>query len=137
MDKISTRMLCLDKSISEFSGINLSDISQKYNLLYPAMRMHPLVINYWLNIFVYPKEAKQFSGKLSRSAWDMCKKKRLPLTGFSGTNDSKILIPLNTNYSGIEEFLHTNGSLISSLLLPENNNYSPLPSDYSGFRYSL
>ena len=122
-----------DESISEFSGINLCDIYQKYEFLYPIMKMHPLVINYWLNIFVYPREAKQFSGRLSRSAWDICRKKKLPLTGFSGTNDSKILIPLNTNYSGIEELRHTNGSLISKILLPENNKCSFLAPESSGY----
>jgi len=35
------------------------------------LRSHPPVINYWLCCFLFPKEAKEFSNKLSASAWDL------------------------------------------------------------------
>lgn len=115
-----------DKSILEYSGLNFCDTYQKNYLVYPLLRYHPPVINYWLNAFVYPKEAKQFIGKLAMSAWDLCAENPQIMTGFSGTNDSKPLLPLTTMYYDIPELLGTNGYLITNLLLPENNNYIPL-----------
>ena len=131
--KILIKYCNVDESIKEYSGINLSDYIQKTKILFPKMRMHPFVINYWLNLFLYPKEAKQFTLKLSKSAWDICREKNHPMTGFSGTNDSKILLPLNAKYFSIKELKHTNGTLISHLLLKENNRYDTLKPDCTGF----
>jgi hypothetical protein len=119
-------------SIKEFSGINLSDLNQKHDILYPAMKRHPIVINFWLNQFLFPKEAKEFNQKFSKSAWDICRTKKHPLTGFSGTKDLKILLPCNTKYFQIPELEYTSGLLISHLLLPENNKYTQLKPDISG-----
>ena len=52
----------IDDSIREYAGVNLSDSNQKYNMLFPILKIYPPVINFWLNNFVFPKEAKQFSG---------------------------------------------------------------------------
>ena len=49
-------------TIKEYTGINFSDSNQIHNYLYPLLRVYPPVINYWLNNFVFPKEAKEFSG---------------------------------------------------------------------------
>ena len=118
------------KSIKTLKGINLSETHQKYNILFETLRMHIPVINYWLNTYVYPKEAKEFSGKLGNSAWDLCPEETIT-TGFSGTNDSRLLLPLTTDYFGIAKLSGTNGSLIESLLLPENNDYYHLKSGIS------
>ena len=89
----------IDKSISEFSRLNLADSNQKNDILYPLLRSHPPVINYWLCSFLFPKEAKEFSNKLSASAWDLCSLNKNITTGFSGTNDSsRYLSSLNMNY---------------------------------------
>ena len=48
------------------------------------------------------------------------------MTGFSGTNDSKILLPLTARYYEIPELTGTNGNLIANLLLRENNRYKSL-----------
>ena len=53
----------IDDSIREYSGINLSDSSQMNSSLFPILHVYPPVINYWLNNFVFPKEAKQFPSK--------------------------------------------------------------------------
>ena len=122
----------VDDSIKEYLGINLNDLLQKFDLLYPLLRFHPTVINYWLCEVLYPKEAKQFSQRLGTSAWDLCQIKRNSVTGFSGTNESRLLLPLTINYHEIPELKGTNGMLISYLLLPENNKYSDLPANING-----
>lgn len=74
----------IDLSIRDFSCLNLTDSSQKLNFLFPILRMHPPVINHWLRTFLFPKEAKEFSNKLSASAWDLCSLNTNLTTGFSG-----------------------------------------------------
>jgi hypothetical protein len=71
------------------------DLVQKKYTLFPQFRHHMLVINFWLESFVFPREAKQFHYRIVSSAWDLSKQKHLPVTGFSGTNDSKLLLPLS------------------------------------------
>ena len=122
----------IDDSIKEFSGINLFDSSQKFNLLYPLLRFHTKVINYWLCEILYPKEARQFNQKIGTSAWDLCQIKLNPVTGFSGTNESRLLIPLTIDYHEIPELKGTNGMLLYYLLLPENNFYYFLPANSTG-----
>ncbi|OMJ86951.1 hypothetical protein SteCoe_11424 [Stentor coeruleus] len=122
----------IDDSIREYIGLNFGDPDKIEKYLYPVMRKHPLVINFWLNMFLYPKELKQFQGKFSRSSWDISKKKKNLTTGFSGTNETKMLLPLNIKYDGIEELMSTNGSLINCLLLKENNGYECFNKDFNG-----
>ena len=119
--------LNIEPSIKEYSGLNFSDSNQFSNLLYPLFKLHPPAINYWLNTFLFPKEAKEFTELLGTSSWDLCETKPRPTTGFSGTNDSSLLLPLTMNYCDIPELRYTNGSLVSHLLKEENNAYIPLP----------
>jgi hypothetical protein len=122
----------IDDSIKEYSGINLYDLTQKYDLLYPLLKYHPKVINYWLCEFLFPKEAKQFHAKLGNSAWDLCQIKKYPISGFSGTNDSRLLLPLTTHYHEIPDLIGTNGMLIDYLLNEKNNHYTCIPADNCG-----
>jgi hypothetical protein len=122
----------IDDSIKEYSGINLYDSTQKYDLLYPVLKYHPDVINYWLSEFLFPKEAKQFHAKLETSAWDLCQIKKYPLSGFSGTNDSRLLLPLTTHYHEIPDLKGTNGMLLDYLLREENRSYTFISSDNCG-----
>ena len=69
---------------------------------------------------------------MDTSAWDLCQIKTHPLSGFSGTNDSRLLLPLTTHYHELDELKGTNGMLLHYLLLPENNFYKNLPPDGSG-----
>lgn len=91
--------ISVDPSIRDYSGLNMSDSSQKLNLVFPLLRMHQPVIDHWLSHFLFPKEAKEFENRLSTSAWDLSSLNDNLTTGFSGTNDSsQYLLPLNTNY---------------------------------------
>ena len=121
----------IDNSVKEYSGVNLSNSSQRLDVLYPLLKLHPTVINFWLSETLFPKESKQFYQKLVTSAWDLCSNKSNNVTGFSGTNESRLLLPLKINYHEIAELKGTNGMLLSYLLLPENNNYICLPNNFS------
>ena len=85
-----------------------------------------------MNNFVFPREFKEIKMKLSASAWDLSQKNKFLTTGFSGTNDTNILLPLNTVYESLSELDYTNGLILNSLLKPENNKYENLESIFNG-----
>jgi hypothetical protein len=78
------------------------------------------VIDYFLSNVVFPKEIKQYTHKLSASGWDIGKKKTLVTTGFSGTNDSKRLLPTSVVQLNLQPQAHTNALVIKYLLQPVN-----------------
>ena len=106
----------LDPSILVYSSLNLADSCQKHNHLYPAMRMVPMAIDYWLCKHLFPREAKEFQYKLSTSAWDLCTLNDNLTTGFSGTNDSRILLPTSMSYHEVAELSGTSGRVLANLL---------------------
>ena len=120
------------ESINHHSRVNLSNYIQKTELLFPVLEKNMEVIHFYLNHVVFPRECKVFSGKMSCSAWDLCPcskdKKKYPLvTGFSGTNDSALLLPLSISQKDLPELKGTNGLVLHNLLRTENNNYLSLP----------
>lgn len=119
-------------SIKKLSGINLRDYRQKYNVLFPAMRRNMATIDFWLGQAVFPVESKQFGSKIGCSAWDLCKENTThPTTGFSGTNDTKLLLPRTIQQRDLPELLGTNGKVLENLLRPENNHYEGLDTHIS------
>ncbi|CAF2635444.1 unnamed protein product [Rotaria sp. Silwood2] len=87
-----------------------------------------LVIYYFLNYFVYPREAKQFPSKLVATPWDLSSSLRTKIiTGFSGTNDTQILLPVHIQQDDLPELKKTDALVINNLLKNENENYQCLP----------
>jgi hypothetical protein len=87
-----------------------------------------LVVNYFLNHFVFPREAKQFPHKLVSSAWDLSSSARSKIiTGFSGTNDTQMLLPVHIRQYDLPELQKTDAIVVNNLLQPENERYQPLP----------
>ena len=83
-------------SIKQWKRVNLKDYQQRTQLLFPTLRYNMLIINYFLNHFVFPLEAKQFPYKLIASAWDLSSPSREKIiTGFSGTIDTQLLLPVH------------------------------------------
>ncbi|CAF4230683.1 unnamed protein product, partial [Rotaria sordida] len=54
-------------SIKQWKRVNLKDNQQRTQLLFPTFQYNMLVIDYFLNHFVFPQEAKQFPHKLVAS----------------------------------------------------------------------
>jgi len=63
---------------------------------------------------------REFPLKLSASGWDLGKTKRHPLTGFSGTTDSKYVLPLSVTALDLPEQQHTNSAVLACLLREES-----------------
>ncbi|CAF3595516.1 unnamed protein product [Rotaria sp. Silwood1] len=111
-------------SIKQWNGVNLEDYQQRINFLFPIFRYNMLVINYFLDYFVFPREAKQFPYKLVSSAWDLSSSLRSKIiTGFSGTNDTQLLLPVHIRQYDLPELQKTDAIVVNNLLQPENENY--------------
>ncbi|KAK4182710.1 hypothetical protein QBC35DRAFT_546309 [Podospora australis] len=111
----------LPRSLKDFSAVNLKDKTLCKTEIFPALRFSKPVIDYYLSHFVFPKEMREFPFKLSSSGWDLAKIKPSPLTGFSGTNDSKSVLPLDVKALDLPEQKHTNALVIEFLLRLEND----------------
>ncbi|KAK0715939.1 hypothetical protein B0H67DRAFT_645624 [Lasiosphaeris hirsuta] len=109
---------CLLPSFRHFSSINVEDKPQCESVVFPALRYARPAVEFYLGKVVFPKEMKQFPHKLSSSGWDLAKAKNHPLTGFSGTNDSKGVLPLSVAALDLQP--HTNAAVLSTILGDEN-----------------
>jgi hypothetical protein len=101
-------------------GINLSDKVQCTDELFPRIRFAKNIVDFYLTKIVFPREMKEFPNKLSSSGWDIVRSKNHPTTGFSGTNDSRYLLPLSISQSELPEQLHTNATVLHCILQPIN-----------------
>ncbi|CAF4667474.1 unnamed protein product, partial [Rotaria sp. Silwood2] len=110
--------------IKQWNGVNLKDYKQRTLYLLPIFRYNILVINYFLNYFVFPREAKQFPNKLVSSAWDLSSSLRSKIiTGFSGTNDTQLLLPIHVRQYDLPELQKTDAIVVNNILQPENETY--------------
>ncbi|KAI1283285.1 hypothetical protein F5Y07DRAFT_408682 [Xylaria sp. FL0933] len=108
-------------SFRQLDGINLKDRSQCVNSVFPYLRYGKGVIDYFLGNIVFPKQIKEFPHKLSASGWDIGKTKAHYITGFSGTNDSRKLLPVDVKHIDLQSQIHTNALVLEYLLQPENS----------------
>ncbi|KAJ2996092.1 hypothetical protein NUW58_g1080 [Xylaria curta] len=111
----------LPSTFQQLSGINLDDQSTFEEKIFPQFRFSRGTINYFLSHCVFPKEMKEFPFKLSASGWDIGKIKKFPTTGFSGTNDSRAVLPLSVEQLDLPEQMHTNALVLEYLLRRENS----------------
>ncbi|MBE3047384.1 DUF3638 domain-containing protein, partial [Candidatus Bathyarchaeota archaeon] len=98
------------------AGVNTEDTEQCVKDIFPHLRLSKAVIDYFLGHIVYPKAMKEFPSKISTSGWDLGEQKVHPTTGFSGTNDSRRLLPLGMEQRDLDEQNHTNALVMSYLL---------------------
>ena len=120
-------------SLREWSSINVDDEAQIMEI-WQCVRYNVVVIDYFLNNFVFPKHAKQFRIKLQASGWDIpllpspdkksgvATSKRLT-TGFSGTNDNRTMLPLTVQQADLPTLSHTNAQVLTHLLQWRNRVY--------------
>lgn len=111
----------LPKSFQQLRGLNLEDRFQCTSLVFPCFKYAKAAVDYFLSHIVFPKEMKEFPHKLTASGWDLGEKKKLPTTGFSGTNDSRVVLPLSVQQLDLPEQQHTNALVLTHLLRPEMN----------------
>ncbi|PKS12562.1 hypothetical protein jhhlp_000770 [Lomentospora prolificans] len=107
--------------LKSLAGVNVEDKRQCAESVFPHLKSSKAVIDYFLDRVVFEKEMREFPSKLSASGWDLGEKKRHPTTGFSGTNDSRRLLPLDVTQLDLPEQKHTNALVMSYLLQPETS----------------
>ncbi|KAK1760199.1 hypothetical protein QBC47DRAFT_427171 [Echria macrotheca] len=110
----------LPSTLRHLSAVNVKDKKQCETVLFPAIRFQKAAIDFYLSNVVFSKEMKEFPWKLSASGWDLARRKPFPLTGFSGTNDSKHVLPSSVKALDLPEQRHTNAAVLSCLLREEN-----------------
>lgn len=128
----------LPNSLREWNAINVDDEIQ-LSEIWQHVRYKTIVIDYFLNHFVFPKHAKQFRLKLQASGWDVPlfaatqeavvgqasvgKRGRALTTGFSGTNDNKTTLPLTIKQADLPALSHTSAEVLTYLLQPRSRRY--------------
>lgn len=123
----------VEPSIKLYTGVNLEDPRQRDTILFPLLRFNMHVIDFWLANVVFPHEMKIFEHKLTCTAWDLCSDHFEHLvTGFSGTNDTKNILPLPIAQNDLDELENTNEDMRRVLLRSENRSYDGLPANVSG-----
>ncbi|KAK2801761.1 hypothetical protein FQN51_005126 [Onygenales sp. PD_10] len=136
----------LPDALREWNLINVEDDDQMVEL-FQHFQYSVVVIDYFLNNFVFPKHAKEFSLKLQASGWDIPLFMPSPLaannngvetlvtpskpltTGFSGTNDNRRMLPLTIIQNDLPRLSHTNAEVLTYLLQPRNRGYMLLASE--------
>jgi hypothetical protein len=85
------------------------------------------LLDFYLNSFVFPQHAKQFSKKLSASGSDLILHDAMNPTcrtsGFSGTNDSRHQLPMTIKQNDLPQLSHTNAEVLAYLLEERNRQY--------------
>ncbi|KAK4061998.1 uncharacterized protein Triagg1_10161 [Trichoderma aggressivum f. europaeum] len=111
----------LPDAFKSLAGVTMKDRHQAIHEIFPHFRFAKNAIDYFLSHIVFTKEMKEFPEKLSASGWDIGQIKTLPTTGFSGTCDSRNLMPLHMKHLDLTEQRHTNALVLSNILQPENS----------------
>ncbi|CAG8973653.1 hypothetical protein HYALB_00002219 [Hymenoscyphus albidus] len=122
----------LPRPFRHITSINLSNARQCSQEVFPPLRFARGVINFYLSAIVFPTEMKEFPSKLSSSGWDIAREKSHPTTGFSGTNDSRYVLPLSINQRDLPAQLSTNAAVLGCLLRPENYSIDIGPTSATG-----
>ncbi|KAI0202605.1 hypothetical protein F4808DRAFT_468261 [Astrocystis sublimbata] len=127
----------LPASLCKWNVINSDDRGQMEKL-WELLRFNRNVINHYLNHFVFPVHARQFEVKLQACSWDIpiASKEDNAMartTGFSGTNDNRLLLPLTIRQRDLPELKHTSAEVLSYLLQKRNQRFHVI-ADARGYR---
>ncbi|KAE8329839.1 hypothetical protein BDV39DRAFT_202784 [Aspergillus sergii] len=104
----------LPTKFQQLVSINLEDRHLCTEKIFPSFRFAKSVVDYFLSHVVFPRDMKGFPFKLSASGWDIGEVKRHPLTGFSGTNDSREVLPLSVEQLDLPAQMHTNALVLGT-----------------------
>ncbi|CAE7230403.1 unnamed protein product, partial [Rhizoctonia solani] len=109
--------------LRQLNNVNIKDRKQFTERLVPTFSRNSATIDFFLSSIVFPREAKEFPEKLAASGWDLAESKTNVVTGFSGTNDNRYLLPTSIVQADPVKQLSTNALVLTYLLHPENNLY--------------
>jgi hypothetical protein len=108
-----------DRLPKTLGGVNLKDRTS-CEKIFSILRHNKNVVDYYLSNMLFPREMKEFTKKLSASGWNIAGDRRRPLRGFSGTKDSKSLLPWSIEFKDLDEQQHTNASVLDCVFREEN-----------------
>ncbi|KAF8551736.1 hypothetical protein OG21DRAFT_1498931 [Imleria badia] len=108
-------------SLQTLSSINLRSLEQWDNVILPYFARNQAAIDFYLSRVVFPREAQEFTSKLSGSSWDLAEKRENLITGFSGTNDGRWLLPMSIDQHALDHQKGTNARVLSCLLHQDNS----------------
>ncbi|KAI0600730.1 hypothetical protein F4775DRAFT_48634 [Biscogniauxia sp. FL1348] len=116
----------LPEALRHWNVINVED-QEQINELWKNLHLDRIVIDHFLNHCVFPVYAKQFEVKLQASAWDTVLfsdgQKEARTTGFSGTNDNRVMLPLSIQQNDLPSLRQTSAEVLSYILQKRNRNY--------------
>ena len=105
----------------QLEGVNLDDRRQWMEDISPTLRYSRQTVAFHLCHHVFPHGMREFPHKLSSSGWNLARTKPTNLTtGFSGTNDGRLLLPLSIAQNDLPQQKHTNALVLAYLLQEEN-----------------
>ncbi|PQE34116.1 p-loop containing nucleoside triphosphate hydrolase protein [Rutstroemia sp. NJR-2017a WRK4] len=99
-------------TFKKISGVNMKDLTQWSANVFPFIHRSKAMIDFYLTN-LYPH-------KLSSSGWDIAGLTSRPLTGFSGTNDSRYILPGSVQQHDLQPQLPTNARVLLHILQAEN-----------------
>ncbi|GIZ42489.1 hypothetical protein CKM354_000575700 [Cercospora kikuchii] len=102
-------------------SLNPRDEATCRKKIFPHLRQSKAAIDWFLSRTVFPKDVKEYPSKLSSSGCDLGRKKHLPTKGFSGTQDAKIVLPLDVDQLELPAQKHTDALVMSYLLQVGNS----------------
>ena len=106
------------------TGVNWQDPIERLEKLHPCFRRAKSVIDFYTTRFVFRPKLGEFPSKLAASSWNLAKSKHHPTTGFSGTCDSKHILPLSIEQDNSPGQRHTNAAVLECLLASQNQVWS-------------
>ena len=119
---VSTASSSLPKAFRHLSGVSIRNRDQCIAEVFSGLRHSRKAIDYYLSYLVFPKEMKHFPQKISASGWDLAGTNKVNAsTGFSGTNDTLHLLPLDIKHLDLPSQQHTNAEVLSFLLMDETS----------------
>lgn len=99
---------CVPEALRTYDGVNLENNAEFEEKIFPLFRLHMSVIDFWLTTLILPVQAKQFPKKVVATPWDLCSSTAIT-TGFSGTDDLSLVLPLTIASKKLKSLETTNG----------------------------
>jgi hypothetical protein len=127
-DRWTQGCVTLPAALQNWNVINADDQGQ-FEQLWQNLRLNRNVLDHYMNNFVFPIHAKQFGIKLQASGWDLPLFTRSQVgngiscvrtTGFSGTNDNKMMLPLTIKQDDLESLRQTSAEVLTYILQSRN-----------------
>jgi hypothetical protein len=119
--------------LERIDHVNKIDISNQDQLteIHKYFSLNMNTISFWLKFILFPRETPLHPESIQRTPWHLCNGSRSQVRGFSGTNDSRFLLPLHVRQESFDEIpdivrKSSSGKMIH-LLLEKSLPYVSLP----------